>query len=81
MLIDKDSKPQDTILYLSAKLLSKIKDRGRVKLALIEELYDEIDEKQPLFKYNLSLNFLFLIDKVKIEGGDLVYVPKKTENR
>ncbi|WP_069937845.1 ABC-three component system middle component 6 [Domibacillus iocasae] len=76
MLIDKDSKPKDTILYLSAQLLATLKKHGQVKLALIEELYEEIDEKQPLFKYNLALNFLFLINKVKIEGGDLVYVPK-----
>ncbi|OES45848.1 hypothetical protein BA724_03330 [Domibacillus iocasae] len=75
-MIDKDSKPKDTILYLSAQLLATLKKHGQVKLALIEELYEEIDEKQPLFKYNLALNFLFLINKVKIEGGDLVYVPK-----
>lgn len=81
MLIDKDSKPHDTILYLSAQLLFKIKDRGRVKLALIEDLYYEIEENQPFFKYNLSLNFLYLIDKIRIDGGDLVYVPQKNENR
>ncbi|PEC81958.1 ABC-three component system middle component 6 [Bacillus cereus] len=80
MLIDKDSKPEDTVLYLAAQLLSKIKNRGRIELALIEELYDQIDKKQPYFKYNLALNFLYIIDKVKIEGGDLVYVPKKHED-
>jgi hypothetical protein len=80
MLIDKDSKPKDTILYLSSQLLSKIKTRERIKLAFIEELYDEIDEKQPYFKYNLSLNFLYLIEKVKIEEGELIYVSKKNEN-
>lgn len=80
MLIDKDSKPQDTIFYLSAQLLSEIKRRNRVKLALIEDLYGEINEKQPYFKYNLALDFLYLIDKVKIEGGDLVYVSTENEN-
>ncbi|MEK5069614.1 ABC-three component system middle component 6 [Sporosarcina sp. FSL K6-1508] len=80
MLIDKDSKPEDTILYLSAQLLLKIKSCSRIKLAFIEDLYRDIDEKQPYFKYNLSLNFLYLIDKVKIEGGDLVYVPNKNED-
>lgn len=80
MLIDKDSKPEDTILYLSAQLLFKIKSHSRIKLALIEELYQEIDEKQPYFKFSLSLSFLYLIDKIKIEGGDLVYVPKKNED-
>lgn len=81
MLIDKDSKPQDTILYLSAQLLYKLKGRGRIKLASINELYKEIDERQPLFKYNLSLNFLFLVNRVKIEGGELVYVPKGNEDK
>ncbi|RLQ89997.1 ABC-three component system middle component 6 [Falsibacillus albus] len=80
MLIDKDSKPEETILYLSAQILLKIKKLERIKLALIENLYEEIDEKQPYFKYNLALNFLYLIDKLKIEGGDLVYVPKKNED-
>ncbi|QDP39448.1 ABC-three component system middle component 6 [Radiobacillus deserti] len=80
MLIDKDSKPEDTILYLSAQLLLKVKSLGRIKLALIESLYEEIDDKQPYFKYNLALNFLYLIDKVKIEGGDLVYVSGENDN-
>ncbi len=80
MLIDKDSKPEDTILYLSAQLLRKIKVAQRVKLHSIENIYEEIDDKQPYFKYNLALNFLFLIDKIIIEGGEVVYVSKKNEN-
>ncbi|MFJ7471654.1 ABC-three component system middle component 6 [Peribacillus frigoritolerans] len=80
MLIDKDSKPEDTILFLSAQILLKLKKHGRINLALIENIYEEINKKQPYFKFNLALNFLYLIDKVKIEGGDLVYVSKKNEN-
>ena len=75
LLIDQDSKPQETILYLSALLLSKIKEVCRIKLALIDELYQEIDSRQPVYKFNLSLNFLFLMNKIKIEEGDLIYVP------
>lgn len=81
MLIDKDSKPEETILYLSAQILLKLKNLGKINLALIENLYEEINEKQPYFKFNLALNFLYLIGKVKIEGGDLVYVSKKNEAR
>lgn len=80
MLIDKDSKPQETILYLSAQILSKLKEIGSINLAQIDNLYKEINEKQPYFKFNLAINFLYLIDKIKIEGGDLVYVSKKNEN-
>lgn len=80
MLIDKDSKPEDTIFYLSVQLLSKIKSQARIELALIEEIYSEIDEKQPYFKYNLALDFLYLIDKVKIEGRDLVYVSEENKD-
>lgn len=81
MLIDKDSKPKDTILYLSAQLLDKLKRRERIKIANINDLYREIDEKQALFKFNLSLNFLFLVNKVIIEGGELIYVPNGTKNQ
>ena len=80
MLIDKDSRPKDTILYLSAQVLARLRGRGRVKLVHINDLFNEIDDKQPLFKYNLSLNFLFLVNRVKIEGGELVYVPKSNED-
>ncbi|MFU1796435.1 ABC-three component system middle component 6 [Paenibacillus azoreducens] len=80
MLIDKDSKPKDTVLYLSTQLLKKIKSQGRIELASLESLYHEVDDKQPLFKYNLALNFLFLIDKVNVEGGELVYVSEKNED-
>lgn len=80
MLIDKDSKPEDTIFYLSAQILLRLKEIGKINLGQIETLYKEVNEKQPYFKFNLAINFLYLIDKVKIEGGDLVYVSKKNEN-
>lgn len=80
MLIDKDSKPKDTILYLSAQLLKELKEREKIKLTMLEDLYEEIDERQPLFKYNLSLDFLFLINKVRIDGGEIVYVSSKDED-
>lgn len=74
LLIDRDSKPEDTILYISAQLAAKLKDTGKVKVAFIEQVYNEVDSQQPVYKYNLSLNFLFLVGKVKIEDGDLIYV-------
>ncbi|KYG58818.1 ABC-three component system middle component 6 [Planococcus maritimus] len=75
LLIDRDSKPEETIFYLSARLLLEIKKKEKINVVFIDSLYEEVDSKQPAYKHNLSLNFLFLINKIKIENGDLVYVP------
>lgn len=74
MLLDMDTKPEETIFYLATKLNAKIKECQKCELVFIESLYQEIDVNQPYFKFNLALNFLFLIGKVKISGGDLIYV-------
>ncbi|MFJ7698944.1 ABC-three component system middle component 6 [Lysinibacillus fusiformis] len=74
LLIDQDSKPSDTVLYLSALLLPKIKEYQPINIAFLDNLYQEIDSKQPEYKYNLSLSFLFLMGKIKIEDGELLYV-------
>jgi len=75
LLIDHDSKPQDTILYISALLLDKIKEYKKINVALLDEIFKEIDSKHPIYKFQLSLNFLFLIDKIYIDNGEIVYVP------
>lgn len=75
MLIDKDSKPQDTILYLSAKLLITIKRYKRINVGSLDTIFNEIDSSQPTYKFYLSLKFLYLMNKVEIEEGELVYVP------
>lgn len=74
MLVDKDSKPQETILYLSAQILSKIKEYRRIDIGALDTIFQDIDSTQPSYKFYLSLNFLYLMDKVKIEKGELVYV-------
>lgn len=74
MLVDKDSKPQETILYLSAQILSKIKEYRRIDIGALNTIFQDIDSTQPSYKFYLSLNFLYLMDKVKIEKGELVYV-------
>ncbi|WP_419095810.1 ABC-three component system middle component 6 [Halalkalibacter suaedae] len=74
MLIDMDSKPSDTILYLSARLLLEIKRLNKVNIASIDDLFYDIDSTQPPYKFYLSLNFLYLMDKVRIEEGELLYV-------
>ena len=75
MLIDKDSPPRDTILYLSAKLLAEIKRRGPVDLDLVHDLYQSLGGQYPLFKFSLALSFLFLAGRVDVKGGELCYVP------
>lgn len=81
MLIDKDSRPRDTILYLSAQLLTRMKHRGRMELALINELYHDVGEQHPLFKFDLALSFLFLVGRVEVRGGELIYVPRGVEDQ
>lgn len=75
MLIDKDTSPKDTILYLSAILLEKFKEQKRIEVNSLDDVFFEMAPTQPSFKLHLSLNFLFLLDKIKLDGGDLVYVP------
>lgn len=74
MLIDKDSKPIDTVFYLSIKLNNEIKSQGKIRISELEKLYDKIDSKQPHSKFVLALDFLYLLSKIKIKGDDLVYV-------
>lgn len=75
MLIDKDTNPKDTIFYISVVLLENLKERGRVRVNSVNQIFRDIAPNQPSYKLQLSLNFLFLIDKIIIEEGELVYVP------
>ncbi len=75
ILVDSDSKPEDTILYLSAKMLNILKYKKRIHITLLDALFDDINRNQPRYKYYLCLNFLFLIDKIEIDGSDIIYVP------
>ncbi|WP_353056413.1 ABC-three component system middle component 6 [Exiguobacterium sp. MER 193] len=74
MLIDKDSKPTDTVFYLSVKLNNEIKSQGKIKISELEKLYEKIDAKQPHYKFVLALDFLYLLSKIQIKGDDLLYV-------
>lgn len=75
LLIDHDTKPQNTILYISAQLIEIIKEKKKINIALLDKIFTEIYPKQPIYKYQLSLNFLFLLDKIAIENGEIIYVP------
>lgn len=74
MLIDYDSKPKETILYLSAELNLKLKENKVVKLVDLGDLCMEIDSKEPFFKYELALNFLYVTGKIEIVKDKIIYV-------
>lgn len=66
MIIDRDSKPKDTVYYTAACIL----EIGYSNEYNVEVLYDILRNKHnESLEYNiylLSLNFLFLIDKISI---------------
>ncbi|MGE7916677.1 ABC-three component system middle component 6 [Lysinibacillus xylanilyticus] len=74
ILVDSDSKPEDTILYLSAKMLKILKYKKSVHISFLDDFFNDINPNQPRYKYYLCLNFLFLIEKIEIDGSDLIYV-------
>lgn len=80
LLIDRDSKPEETIFYISVQIFSRIKKQKKIKIADLDKMYDEIDSKEPYFKFNFALDFLYLLNKVNIVGDDIVYVSDKLEN-
>lgn len=75
MIIDNDTKPKETILYLSAIMLLKLKTYKKINVTELDDLFKEINPNQPAFKFQLALNFLFLMNKIDIKGGQLSYVP------
>lgn len=76
MLINKDGKPIDSIYFISCCILEEL---GKEENISIEELYilvvNKYNEELKYMDYSLSLNFLFLIDKIELykEGIRRVY--------
>lgn len=71
LLINKNVKPTQTIYYLSVLVYKQLKSNKYH----IRELYDEIIKKNNEIRYQdflYALNFLFLVDKIKIEGDVIV---------
>lgn len=66
LLINKNVKPTQTIYYLSVLVYKQLKSNQYH----IRELYNEILKINNEIKYHdflYALNFLFLVDKIKIE--------------
>lgn len=74
MLIDADSKPQDTIFYIAIQIRKSIMKLESVKLSNLDLVFTEIDPKQPSFKYYLGLNFLYLLGEVELINDEVRYV-------
>lgn len=75
MLLDMDSKPNETIFYIAMQLNDVLKRVNAVKITELNSIFNSIDSKQPAFKFYLALNFLFILDKVKMIENEVHYVP------
>lgn len=79
ILINLDAKPSDSIYYISACILEELGNTGNVG-KLFDVIQSTYNTTLMYHDYLLSLNFLFLLNKIEIdEGGDLV-VHKKSHN-
>lgn len=78
ILIDTDSRPNETILYLSAELLQQFKKKKKIPLDTLDKfLHNAIHSNIPMYKLYLSLDFLYLLGKIEIIRGDIIYVSKE----
>ena len=71
LLINKNARPTQTIYYLSVLVYKQLKSNQYH----IRELYNEILKINNEIKYYdflYALNFLFLVDKIKIERDVIV---------
>jgi len=75
VLVDRDSKPEDTVLYIASCALDILKHNQYTD---IEELRQEIQTKYqieaPYKTLVTSLNFLYLVDKVAIKDTKLICI-------
>lgn len=75
LLVDKDSKPEDTVLYVASCALEILKHN---QYNDIEDLRQEIQTKYnieaPYKTLVTSLNFLFLVDKVTVKDKTITCI-------
>lgn len=76
MIIDRDSSPNETILYTSACISHTLK----LTPVRVDKLYklvkSEFNLKVSYTNFLLSLDFLFLIEQIQIKRNGEVYVIK-----
>lgn len=66
MIIDKDSNPKDTIYYIAACTIEVVSTNKYNVEDLYEILKERYNDSLDYTIYLLSLDFLFLIDKISI---------------
>lgn len=72
MIIDRDSKPKDTVYYISACILETISSKKHNVEVLYETLKERYNDSLEYTIYLLSLDFLFLIEKISISEEGLL---------
>lgn len=75
MIVDKDSKPEETIYYTACCLLELLK---RKRYNHIDELQVDLSKefgiKPNYSSFSMSLNFLFLIERIKITPKEIICI-------
>lgn len=66
MIIDRDSNPKDTVYYIAACIMEVTSSNKYNVEDLYEILKERYNESLEYTIYLLSLDFLFLIDKISI---------------
>ncbi|UYT10394.1 ABC-three component system middle component 6 [Lactococcus garvieae] len=73
MIIDRDSRPVDTVYYTSAYILNLVSKKSYQVEKLYEELKRNCNSELDYTIFILALDFLFLLEKVDFSlEGDLI---------
>lgn len=72
MIINKDVKPSQTIFYLAAILNKILKNNPLNTTDLYDVLHVELGYQTDYQLFMLSINFLFLINKINIDGKGVI---------
>ncbi len=66
MIIDRDSRPKDTIYYISGCILSLLKGKDADVDSLFELIRDKYNNLLDYYIFLLALDFLYLTEKIEI---------------
>lgn len=72
LIIERDLKPKDTIYYLSGFILSILKEGNLNIDDLLEEIHKEYNESIDFTKLLLSLDVLYLLNKVEVSQRGVI---------
>lgn len=72
MLIAYDQSPIDTIYYVSACILKELQENAKDIDVLFSLIQRKFNPNLSYVSYLLAIDFLFLVDKLKLKGKDLI---------